>query len=210
MVFVSQLLSAALQLLLLTALPFLWYAATERRAAGFLQWIGLAPTGPAPLKAMGGIFLGLTLAALLPYWYLYRTGSLTYSGFTVDAFRQTGWSMQTVLVILLWAVVQTSLSEEIFFRGFLCKRFAARWGWRAGCGVQAVLFGAVHLPAVWGSGPVPAAVILLLTGGIGFAMGWLSLRRAAGSILYGWFIHGGVNILSTVLVFCFLLERSCD
>lgn len=205
MILVSQLLSAVLQLLLLTAPPLLWYAVTERRVAGFFSWLGLAPAGRTPVKAMAGVFLGLTLATLLPYWYLYRTGSLTYSGFAVDAFRQTGWSVQTVLTVLLWAVVQTSLSEEIFFRGFLCKRLAARWGWRTGCGVQALLFGAIHLPAVWGKGPAPAAVILLLTGGIGFAMGWLSLRRASGSILYGWRIHGAVNILSTVIVFLFLL-----
>lgn len=210
MILVSQLLSAAVQLLLLTAVPLLWYAVSRRRLAGFWRWLGLYPAAKAPVKAMCGIFLGLSLATLLPYWYLYRTDSLTYSGFTVDSFRQTGWSAQTVAVLLLWAVVQTSLTEEIFFRGFLCKRLSEKWGWRTGCAVQAALFGALHLPAVWGKGLLPALVILLLTGGIGFALGWLCQRRAGGSILYGWCIHAVANILSTVVVFRFLLTLFSD
>lgn len=205
MILCSQLFSAAIQLLILTAIPLVWYLAGKRRIAGFLQWTGLKPAAKAPVKEMCGIFLFFALVTLLPYWYLYQTNSLTYSGFTVDSYRQSGWSVQTVLVILVWAVLQTSLSEEIFFRGFLCKRFCSAWGWKAGITVQAVLFGMIHLPAVWGKGLLPALAIVLLTGGIGFALGWLSQRRAEGSILYGWCIHAAANILSTAVVFCFLL-----
>ncbi len=86
-----------------------------------------------------------------------------------------------------------------------CKRFCGACGWKIGTTVQALLFGAIHLPAVWGKGIVPALVIVLLTGGIGFALGWLSQRRAEGSILYGWCIHAAANILSPVIVFSFLL-----
>lgn len=204
MLLVNQLISAVLQLLVLTAIPLLWYFVSKRKVSGFFQWIGLKPAAVS-WKAMGTVFLGLTLVTLLPYWYLYQTGSLTYSGFTVDSYRQTGWSIQTALVILIWAILQTSLSEEIFFRGFLCKRFSQTWGWRAGSAVQAVLFGLIHLPAVWGKGFLPALVLVLLTGGIGFALGWLSQKKAEGSILYGWAIHALVNILSPIIVFCFLL-----
>lgn len=205
MILVNQFLSAVLQLLLLTAIPLVWYMASKRRITGFLRWVGLTPAARIPAKAMCGIFLAFALVTLLPYWYLYHTNSLTYSGFTVDSYRQSGWSAQTVLVILVWAVLQTSLSEEIFFRGFLCKRFCSAWGWKVGTTVQALLFGAIHLPAVWGKGIVPALVIVLLTGGIGFALGWLSQRRAEGSILYGWCIHAAANILSPVIVFIYLL-----
>lgn len=205
MILVNQFLSAVLQLLLLTAIPLVWYMVSKRRITGFLRWIGLTPAARIPAKAMCGIFLAFALVTLLPYWYLYHTNSLTYSGFTVDSYRQSGWSAQTALVILVWAVLQTSLSEEIFFRGFLCKRFCSAWGWKVGTTVQALLFGAIHLPAVWGKGIVPALVIVLLTGGIGFALGWLSQRRAEGSILYGWCIHAAANILSPVIVFIYLL-----
>lgn len=205
MILVNQFVSAVLQVLLLTALPFLWYVLRNRKTAGFFGWLGLKPAARAPVRELGAVFAGLTLVTLLPYWYLWRTGSLTYSGFTVDSYRESGWSVQTALVVLIWAVLQTSLSEEIFFRGFLGKRLGAALGWRAGTAVQAALFGAIHLPAVWGRGVLPAAVVFLLTGGIGFALGWLCQRKAEGSILYGWAIHAAANILSPVIVFNFLL-----
>lgn len=205
MILANQLMSAVLQLIVLTAVPFAWYMVRYRKCTGFFQWLELKPAAHAPVKDMSAIFIGFALATLLPYWFLYQTGSLTYSGFTVDSYRQSGWSVQTVLVILIWAVVQTSLSEEIFFRGFLCKQLCDALGWRLGNTMQAAVFGAIHLPSVWGRGILQTVIIFLLTGGIGFALGWLSQRRAGGSVLYGWSIHAAANILSTVIVFWFLL-----
>lgn len=205
MILMNQFLSAILQILILSAVPLLWYVVSRRKAAGFFQWIGLKTAESIPVKEICAVFAGFSLVTLLPYWYLYQTGSLTYSGLTVDSYRQTGWSVQTVLVILIWAVLQTSLSEEIFFRGFLGKRFCKTFGFRVGNTAQAALFGAIHLPAVWGRGILQAMVLVLLTGGIGWTLGWLSQRRADGSILYGWCIHAAANILSPIIVFCFLL-----
>ena len=90
MILVNQFLSAVLQLLLLTAIPLVWYMVSKRRITGFLRWVGLTPAARIPAKAMCGIFLAFALVTLLPYWYLYHTNSLTYSGFTVDSYRQSG------------------------------------------------------------------------------------------------------------------------
>lgn len=205
MIFLHQLLSAALQVAALAALPFFWYLAAHRRAAGFLRWIGLYRAGRFPAQWIFAISAGFLAVTALPYLWLYHTGSLTYSGFTLDAYRTYGWSPLTIGTILVWAVVQTSLSEEIFFRGFLAKRLASILGMRSGCAVQGLLFGLIHLPAVWGRGLLPAVTVVGLTGGIGFALAWLSQEKAEGSILYGWMIHAAVNIISPVVVFLFLL-----
>lgn len=205
MIFVNQLFSAVLQVLLLAALPFLWYLVTHRRAAGFFRWVGFVRAERPPVGWTAGILLAFLAVVLLPYLWLYQTGSLTYTGFTVDAYRASGWSPMTLGTILVWAAVQTSLSEEIFFRGFVNQRLSGLLGRRAGCAVQGLLFGLIHLPAVWGRGPWPALVVVVLTGGVGCALGWLSLEKADGSILYGWMLHAAVNLLSPVLVFLFLL-----
>lgn len=206
MIFVDQLLSAALQVIVLTAIPFLWYLAVNRRAAGFFRWVGLYRAGRSPVKCVLGIFAGSLAVTALPYLWLYHAGDLTYSGFTLDAYRAYGWGPLTIGTILVWAVVQTSLSEEIFFRGFLAKRLARAFGTRAGCALQGLLFGLIHLPAVWGRGLLPAVTVVGLTGGIGFALAWLSQEKAEGSILYGWMIHAAVNIISPIVVFLFLLS----
>ena len=65
----------------------------------------------------------------------------------------------------------------------------------------------VHISALPDKNIFAIGIIVLLTGGIGYALGWLSLKKAQGSILYGWAIHATVNIISPVLVFAFLLPN---
>lgn len=128
MILLNQIISAVLQLLIFLSIPFVWYLLTQKRATGFFKWLGLKTAPTPPLKIMFCILVGFLVVLFLPYLWLYRSGNLNYQGFTVDAFRQTGWSIETFTVILIWAVVQTSLSEEILFRGFLCKRLCNKWG----------------------------------------------------------------------------------
>lgn len=128
MILLNQIISAVLQLLIFLSIPFVWYLLTQKRTTGFFKWLGFKTAPTPPLKIMFYIFVGFLVVLFLPYLWLYRSGNLNYQGFTVDAFRQTGWSIETFTVILIWAVVQTSLSEEILFRGFLCKRLCHKWG----------------------------------------------------------------------------------
>lgn len=205
MALINQLTSAILQILLLTAIPLLWYSVTHKKVTGFARWIGLCRPSHFPVLYIPLILVGSLAAVAAPYLWLYRTGSLTYSGFTVDAYRSGGWNLEAIAAVLVWAVVQTSLSEEIFFRGFLCKRLSHAFGLRAGCLLQALIFGAVHIPAVLGKGVLPVLTVVALTGGIGYALGWLSQEKADGSILCGWLIHASANLISTVIVFQCLL-----
>lgn len=207
MILLNQMTSAVLQLLIFTSIPFLWYLFTQKRIRGFFQWLGIRTAPKPPVRIMICILTGFFVTLFLPYLWLYQAGNLNYQGFTFDAFRQTGWSVQTWSVILIWAVIQTSLSEEIMFRGFLCKRFCAKLGEKTGNVVQAVIFGMVHISALPDKNIFAIGIIVLLTGGIGYALGWLSLKKAQGSILYGWAIHATVNIISPVLVFAFLLPN---
>ena len=205
MILLNQIMSAVLQLLIFLSIPFVWYLLTQKRVTGFFKWLGLKTAPTPPLKIMFCILVGFLVVLFLPYLWLYRSGNLNYQGFTVDAFRQTGWSIETFTVILIWAVVQSSLSEEILFRGFLCKRLCNKWGETMGNALQALIFGMVHIVALPDKNLLAMFLIVSLTGGIGYALGWLSLKKARGSILYGWVIHAVVNILSPILVFTFLL-----
>lgn len=205
MIFLNQLISAIIQLLFFSFIPFAWYVVTNRKVAGFFQWIGFKLVPKPPIRYMIMIFVTFLVIISLPYLWLYSSGSITYSGFTIESFRQTGWGFQTICIILIWAIVQTSLTEEILFRGFLCKRLSDKWGWKVGNSIQAFLFGIIHIPAVLGTGLFAIVVIFILTGGIGFALGWLLQQKANGSILYGWCIHAAANIVSPIFVFSFML-----
>lgn len=84
------------------------YPYTEK-GQGLFKWLGISTAAALPLNAMFCILAGFLAALFLLYMWLYRSGNLNYQGFTVDAFRQTGWSIETSAVILIWAIVQTSV-----------------------------------------------------------------------------------------------------
>ncbi|EFQ57529.1 CPBP family glutamic-type intramembrane protease [Streptococcus downei] len=200
MLVINQLLSAFLQLGLVILLSLVWYFIRQHKIQGYFSWLGLKSSKSLPWKPMLGIFLAYFILAGLPYLWFYQTGSLQLSDFRAQVFHQLGWSWQTVLVILVWSVFQTSLSEEIFFRGFLGKRLMARLGFVKGNSLQALLFGSLHTLALAKYNLLAAFLVFLLTAGVAYALGWLMAKKADGSIIYGWLIHALTNFFSSFLL----------
>lgn len=204
MLVINQLLSAFLQLGLVILLSLVWYFIRQHKIQGYFSWLGLKSSKSLPWKPMLGIFLAYFILAGLPYLWLYQTGSLQLSDFRAQVFHQLGWSWQMVLVILVWSVFQTSLSEEIFFRGFLGKRLMARLGFVKGNSLQALLFGSLHTLALAKYNLLAAFLVFLLTAGVAYALGWLMAKKADGSIIYGWLIHALTNFFSSFLLLSLL------
>ncbi|MFJ7369581.1 CPBP family intramembrane glutamic endopeptidase [Lysinibacillus sp. NPDC098008] len=95
-----------------------------------------------------------------------------------------GLGVAAILPALLYAVVQTGLSEELFFRGFLLKRLAQSFGVQMGNIMQSLLFGCIHGALLWLALPALAVLlVILLTALAGYIMGWLNKRLSGGSIL---------------------------
>lgn len=201
----NELISSIFQVLLFSLVPFIYYIVKYRKVKGFLPWIGLFISKPVPIKSILFIFIGLSIVSFLPLYWVYTTGSLNFEGFVLDSYLESGWSISTVTTILLYACIQTSLSEEIIFRGFIIRLFTPKFGSQTGNIVQAVLFGALHILAVMNAGFFAALIVFILTGGIGYALGWLSIKKAENSIVYGWLIHAVVNIISSFIELAFLI-----
>lgn len=191
MFLLSSAISAFVQLGLFLVIPFAWWAFTARRSVGFASWIGLRrPTWDGRRARLGvailaWVVIGAASTALLQ----------SLSG-DVPAARFAGRGLGGVVPVLLFAVVQTSLAEEIFFRGFLGKRVIARWGFAPGNAAQAIVFGILHV-AMFASfaDPIRLLAIGILTGASGWIGGWLNEEGAGGSILPGWVLHASANLL---------------
>ena len=191
MLLLSSAISAFVQLGLFLVIPFAWWAFTARRSVGFASWIGLRrPTWDGTRARLGvailaWVVIGAASTALLQ----------SLSG-DVPAARFVGRGLGGVVPVLLFAIVQTSLAEEIFFRGFLGKRVIARWGFAPGNVAQAIVFGILHV-AMFASfaDPVRLLAIGILTGANGWIAGWLNEEGAGGSILPGWVLHASANLL---------------
>ena len=101
---------------------------------------------------------------------------------------------------LIYAIFNTSLPEEILFRGFLLKRIASKFGYLTANVIQSVIFGLLHgIMFFKAAGVIKTIIIIFLTGLIAFVMGYINEKKANGSILPSWFIHALSNIFASIV-----------
>ena len=198
--FLSVLVSAVLQVILLSLIPFIWWLVTARKKESFFEWLGLKGCRLGRLLGIMALVLVLFLAAALVPVYMLRNTETATSQFE-------GLGAAGIPAALVYAILQTGLSEEIFFRGFLLKRLANKFGYAAGNTVQAALFGLMHGAMLYSqAGPVLSAVAAVLTGGAAFAFGWLNEKKAGGSIIPSWCVHAVSNIFSSFVALFSLMS----
>ncbi len=201
----SATLSAVLQVLVFAAPPFLVYVFTRRTARGFLAYVGLVKPEkrsrrPAAVLVVAVVPL-LLLVSYLPGLREAAIGPGTVTG----RLRTMGPSLDTIYILLVGAWVQTSLSEELLFRGFIGRRLVVWWGFAWGNVLQAMLFGLVHVVLLTPAGSAalrPALVLpaFAISAAYGWALGYLKERAGNGSVLPCWWVHGLANTISWTVI----------
>lgn len=100
--------------------------------------------------------------------------------------------------------VGNGLAEEIFYRGFLCKRFCSKFGYIKGILLQAVLFGFMHnilyVIAGLNVGLWYHILTFIFTGMGALLLGWLSEKIYNGSIIPSIMLHGAGDFFVSMLV----------
>ena len=193
--FINQLLSSIATILVMLLLPLIWWLVTARKAQNFFSWIGLKRIQTEKKATLLLWFLGAAaafgLASLLLPWLTQGTGAVL----ATSRFSGLGWS--ALPTVAVYAVFSTAFWEECLFRGFLLKRLAHRFGFPAGNAVQAATFGLMHGVMFFASvGVLRAILVTLLTGMIGWGLGYLNEKQAGGSICPSWAIHALSNLIA--------------
>lgn len=187
----NKMVSAMAQVILFSLIPFVWWLITARKEQKFSQWMGLKKvTGD---KKTAAAIVIVTVGFLLCGMYtLY-----TLKDVETATSEFTGLGAAAIPAILVYAIFNTALSEELFFRGFLLKRMQNKFGFAVACTVQAVLFGLLH-GAMFISlvGIVKAVLIISLTAIFAGGMGYINEKKANGSILPSWLVHAISNVFS--------------
>ena len=194
---IQQMTNALIQIVLFMLLPFIWWFVTARRKSSFLDWIGFKP-----LKDTGNhkmwlwIFLGLLSFTVFSYLVLYtivkdlKTATSSFSGL----------GFQALPAVLIYSLFQTSLPEELLFRGFLLKRFSVCLSFGVANTIQAALFGLLHgLMFITEVSWLQTLVIILCTGGIAAYLGFVNEKKSGGSILASWIMHAFANVITGML-----------
>ncbi len=191
---ISKIVSSIVQIIVFSLIPFIWWIITVRKEQNFFEWIGLKKIGGKenkPLLWVAGISVAFTLISVFMLYVIRNVESAT------SDFHELGAA--AIPAILVYAIFNTALPEEIVFRGFLLKRVANKFGFFAGNTIQALLFGIIHGIMFFSTvGVIKAILIILFTGAIGWFMGYTNEKKAEGSILPSWCIHSIANIFSGV------------
>ena len=205
----EEFLGAVIQVAVSLLIVFLVYLVFARKSGGFKTFAGLFLPGRKGLWL--GVLAGLGLAGfnIAVFVGLGLAGLVSGEGTVAGALNGLGPGPVAAAVILMTAFVKTALAEEILFRGLLAKRLIGWLGFGLGNGVQAGLFGAIHLALFLAPGGLefswlPAIAFFLSPAVSGWVFGYLNELRGGGSIGPGWAAHGVLNAVSYP-VFAFLL-----
>ena len=191
--FVSKVVSSVVEILLFSAIPFIWWLITARKKQGFGKWIGLK-------KTAGGMkIVVMTIVVIVAFLLLGAYSLWIVKGIETAASDFSGLGFAAIPAILVYAAFNTALPEEILFRGFLLKRMQNKLRFPVANGIQALLFGLLHAVMFFNLvGAVKAVIILAFTTVIAWFMGYVNEKNADGSILPSWIIHMIANIFSGV------------
>jgi uncharacterized protein len=203
---VNEVVSAILQVLVFTLFPFIVFLFRKDRTISFQNYIGFTRPPAISVKyaiACSLIFVvaGIGLVFIDDGFRQIVTSPVSVTG----KIRAMGPGAEAIVVLLLMAVVKTSLSEEIFFRGFIAKRLIEATGFRIGNLLQALTFGLVHLVLIYKLVETTITGLLLIfvfSTMAGWFIGLIKEKYARGSIIPGWIAHGLGNTISySVIVF---------
>lgn len=196
---VSKLLS---NLVLLSAIPFLWWMIGYRKKETFFKWIGLYKPSVVENWWIVLIFGIVHIFFSIFDWTLLMPSSdlaILEQSDVYAANAYTGLAWAAVLPAFIENFLANGLCEELFFRGFLTKRLVSRIGVINGVVAQAVVFGLLHnlLCLAGGVGVSFSyhAVLFMITGTSGFMLGLLNEKILNGSIIPGIVLHGLGNFI---------------
>jgi len=195
-ILINKIISSIMQIILFALIPLIWWLVTARKKESFLKWIGLKKVGKENKKSSIISMLVISLAYIIvSFITLYLVKDITTA---TSEFN--GMGISALLPALVYAIFNTSLPEEILFRGFILKRIASKFGYMFANIIQSMLFGLLHGIMFFNVlGVIKAIIIIIFTGVVAFAMGYINEKKANGSILPSWFIHALSNIFASIV-----------
>lgn len=188
---INKIISSLLQIIIFSIIPFLFWYFSARKQESFREWIGLK-------KIKGGKKTALAIIIVTTFYLLISLILLnSLKNIENAATEFQGLKFAALPAIFIYAVFNTSFPEEVLFRGFILKRLASKLGFTKANFIQGILFGLLHgvmfFPLV---GNLKSILIIIMTGFIALAMGYINEKLSGGSIIPSWIIHAISNLIA--------------
>ncbi len=192
----QRIISAFIQFLFVIILPYIWWFLIVRGKVSFGEWIGLKAIKRVEDSYLIAWIIGGFLLFTIFYMFIFP---LTRSIETATS-AFSGMGYKALPSILIYSILQTSLPEELLFRGFLLKRLVNHMPFFFANTIQAIAFGLLHGILFVSLVSIEITLfIALFTGVIAAYLGFVNEKKAGGSILTSWIIHALANIFSGIV-----------
>ena len=190
------LLMAFIIVLISLVIPYIWWFFAGGSEYSFFNWLGFRVHSIEDKTKYFMAFAAIIILLLIPSFVIIPI----FVGSEIVTVQFAGAGISAILPAFISAFLQSSLSEEFFFRGFLGKRFINKFGFKIGNTVQAMIFaiiqGALFTILCGIIGGLLMTLVTFLVGGI---LGWVAEKQSDGSILSGWLFHGSANMIVSLI-----------
>lgn len=172
-----------------------WFIAGKEKT--FLTWTGIYK----PLIKHKKIFI----LCFISFLVFFTLGSLVIDKIIPDTVQLTaqkfkGKGINALIPAFIFSFIKTGFPEELFFRGFLGKRFGNLFGFSIGNIIQASIFGYLHGGMLLSQfGLIKSFMVFTFTALIGWSCGYIDEKLANGSIIPSWILHGIANMSSSLI-----------
>lgn len=192
-----------IQILIFTLIPFIVFLIKRKTIKGFLNYIGLKKSNfKANTLAIAASLVLLTPMIILGF-YSQSFRNIMFDPTSITGkFRAMELGANSMIILLLIAVLQTSFAEEILFRGFIAKRLIKSFGFKVGNLVQATIFGIIHslLFITVTNNPVFLGLIFIFPTVAAYLFCYLNEKKADGSIIPSWIAHALANVVTYLII----------
>lgn len=193
-----QLFQSVFTICMFGLIPFLWYWVTRKKLKGVLAHLGIKRAEKGAYAA-AFTYTGLAyLFTIAVYICLYMVNG----GMETFPMRREYEACSPAVLVLMVTLLgaRSGIGEELFFRGFLGKRLIGKLGFKAGNILQALIFILPHI-LTFHTLPLLESILLLVNAGImGYTFGYITEKKAGGSIVPGMLMHGLVNMVAVPIV----------
>ncbi len=197
---INQIISTIIQCVIFIGIPWMIYFFLNKEMKGFFAWVGLyLPKDKSWIKPTAIIFI-VAVALMGGAILIFAKVGIITEEMLYSLKLSKGLNFELLLIVLIKATIQTSLSEEVFFRGFIGKRVARKFGYFKGNLTQSILFGLPHgLPFIIVYQAYLFGIVLFIAAAtVGFLQFYLNEKKANGSIIPSLIIHSLTNIISNI------------
>ena len=194
---VGQFINTVGQIILFSSIPFLWYIVSKRRVKGVFNYLGLRRNNKQNYIKAFEITSLVYIFSLAIIFILKFTQEDIYLNPLKGSFDR---GVIIFIISLILFGLQTGISEEIFFRGFIGKRSIDKFGFLRGNILQTMIFMTPHMFTFSRSNILEFILLVINSAIIGFTFGYIMDKKSDGSILPVIICHGIINIVSSIVL----------